>query len=708
MVNSPTTCKSEDRKDRQTEEGERGEKKQWMIRGREGRQDEKPYNDVSRAGTAIHLFKNTPSPEDTSRPENTHSPEDTSSPKNTSRAENTFNSENISSPEVAIKLNDEKRVEKRVRDEDSVLLYDGYSPLSNSYPAEFQVEGQKFTNITHYLEYRKALYFRDQEAAGKILQTSSHQELTSSHPEWEQLERRVLIEAMLQKFGQNVELRENLLDTGNSYLLHSSRDEMYGHYGSFPKPQLLLNRKQWHGKNIEGEALMETREMLRKKAEEQSVFGNREQSDRDTEMMEGNVGKRVKGLTDVYVSGEVISDRVINVRGKWVHKKDSETLVYISKESPFSDLHPAPFTVEGQRFSCAEQYTMYHRALLFEDQEGAEEILQCKDPVKMSSLRGVNGITREHMKRWEEYAEEIMKDAEVYKYSQNPELKELLFKTGELYLGRAHTDRFYGTGVVFESDDALDRNKWTGENRVGKALMAAREILRREDGLESREECSESGEELVEGFVPVWEKWIHRRNSDMFLYSSWSPLSTMYPSSFTVDGETYSCSYQYILNQQALMFRDEEAATRILNTIDPEDLVRIPVKGFNGQQWEECVEDIRIDAYCHSLSQNEKLKRLLLDTGDLYIGHMGKNVKYSTGVDIHTKYPFDRSRWTGENKDGKLLMLIREKLQNGPLEEYITNRKTFFKVDNGKYLAEDIVSEVVSDRVIAVSGKMGS
>ena len=157
--------------------------------------------------------------------------------------------------------------------------------------------------------------------------------------------------------------------------------------------------------------------------------------------------------------------------GKWVHKKDSETLVYMSKESPFSNLHPASLTVEGQRFSCAKQYTMYHRALLFEDQEGAEDILQCKEPDKMASIRGSRGITGEHLMKWEENAEEIMRDAAVYKYSQNPELKELLFKTGDLYLGQeSHNDRFYGTGVVFDSDDALDRNKWTGKNRVGKAF----------------------------------------------------------------------------------------------------------------------------------------------------------------------------------------------------------------------------------------------
>ena len=190
--------------------------------------------------------------------------------------------------------------------------------------------------------------------------------------------------------------------------------------------------------------------------------------------------------------------------------------------------------------------------------------------------------------------------------------------------------------------------------------MAAREILRREDGLESKEECSESGEELVEGFVPVWERWIHRRNSDMFLYRSWSPLSTMSPSSFTVDGQTYNSCQQYISHQEALMFRDEEAATRILNTTDPEDLMRIPVKGFIRKQWEECEEDIRIDAYFHNFIQNENLKRLLLDTGDLYIGSMGKNVKYRTGVDIDSEYAFNRSRWTGQNINGKYLILVRE------------------------------------------------
>ena len=69
------------------------------------------------------------------------------------------------------------------------------------------------------------------------------------------------------------------------------------------------------------------------------------------------------------------------------------------------------------------------------------------------------------------------------------------------------------------------------------------------------------------------------------------------------------------------------------------------------------------------------MKRLLLDTGDLCIGCMGRNKKYTTGVDIDSECAFNRSRWTGENRVGELLMLIREKLKKGSLEELVGNRK---------------------------------
>src|SRR5262249_35433359 len=49
-------------------------------------------------------------------------------------------------------------------------------------------------------------------------------------------------------------------------------------------------------------------------------------------------------------------------------------------QGPFSQWHPSPFSVSGRRFSHAEQFMMYCKAILFHDSESAEKILQPPTP----------------------------------------------------------------------------------------------------------------------------------------------------------------------------------------------------------------------------------------------------------------------------------------------------------------------------------------
>ena len=45
-----------------------------------------------------------------------------------------------------------------------------------------------------------------------------------------------------------------------------------------------------------------------------------------------------------------------------------------------SQWYPSPFTVEGVRYHCAEQYMMAQKARLFEDAEMLREIMAAKHP----------------------------------------------------------------------------------------------------------------------------------------------------------------------------------------------------------------------------------------------------------------------------------------------------------------------------------------
>jgi ADP-ribose binding protein with NADAR domain len=59
---------------------------------------------------------------------------------------------------------------------------------------------------------------------------------------------------------------------------------------------------------------------------------------------------------------------------------------FFRPEAPFSQWYPARFELAGKLFSCAEQYMMYGKAILFGDTEVAAEILAAVAPKQHKAL----------------------------------------------------------------------------------------------------------------------------------------------------------------------------------------------------------------------------------------------------------------------------------------------------------------------------------
>jgi ribA/ribD-fused uncharacterized protein len=72
-----------------------------------------------------------------------------------------------------------------------------------------------------------------------------------------------------------------------------------------------------------------------------------------------------------------------------------------------------------------------------------------------------------------------MVDANLYKYSQNEELKELLLNPeleGKHYVEASPLDKIWGIGVG-ETEALDDESNWRGQNLLGKALDEVRDKL---------------------------------------------------------------------------------------------------------------------------------------------------------------------------------------------------------------------------------------
>jgi ribA/ribD-fused uncharacterized protein len=153
-------------------------------------------------------------------------------------------------------------------------------------------------------------------------------------------------------------------------------------------------------------------------------------------------------------------------------------------QGPFSQWHPSPFLLGGIKFTHAEQFMMYAKAVLFGDRDVAERILIATTPEEQKALgRKVNGFDPAV---WVLFREGVVFDGSYAKYSQNRELRESLLATRGTVLAEASPyDRVWGIGLAADDPRARDQTQWRGSNLLGKVLMRVREVLLWEQSHES-------------------------------------------------------------------------------------------------------------------------------------------------------------------------------------------------------------------------------
>jgi ribA/ribD-fused uncharacterized protein len=147
--------------------------------------------------------------------------------------------------------------------------------------------------------------------------------------------------------------------------------------------------------------------------------------------------------------------------------------------SCLSQWWPSPFTVDGVTFATAEHYMMWHKARLFGDTETADRILGVRHPNEAKTLgRLVRNFDED---RWVAARYDIVVAGSVAKFGQNDDLRRFLLGTGDRVLVEASPlDRVWGIGLAADDERAADPARWLGLNLLGKALMDAREILRKD------------------------------------------------------------------------------------------------------------------------------------------------------------------------------------------------------------------------------------
>jgi ribA/ribD-fused uncharacterized protein len=144
---------------------------------------------------------------------------------------------------------------------------------------------------------------------------------------------------------------------------------------------------------------------------------------------------------------------------------------------PFSQWYKSNFSENGITFNCAEQYMMYSKAKMFNDEFAMKKILESSNPKKQKELGRT--VTDYDDKIWNEHKIQIVTQGNYLKFSQNLHLKEILVKTKDKIIVEASPyDRIWGIGLGTDDKKILDPKNWRGTNWLGEAIMKVRETIK--------------------------------------------------------------------------------------------------------------------------------------------------------------------------------------------------------------------------------------
>lgn len=151
---------------------------------------------------------------------------------------------------------------------------------------------------------------------------------------------------------------------------------------------------------------------------------------------------------------------------------------YLIGDSDNTDTNPN--TDEDITFNCAEQFMMYCKAGRFHDTDTQRRIMATPLPKEQKNLG--RKVKEFYDERWDEVKSDVVLAGSIAKFARNRKLKAKLLETGDRLLVEASSaDRVWGIGYTAKHAMA-NRDDW-GENRLGKALMVARDHIRSKEAI---------------------------------------------------------------------------------------------------------------------------------------------------------------------------------------------------------------------------------
>ena len=143
-------------------------------------------------------------------------------------------------------------------------------------------------------------------------------------------------------------------------------------------------------------------------------------------------------------------------------------------------------------------------------------------------------------------------------------------------------------------------------------------------------------------------------------------LSNWYLSNFKIGSTQFSSMEQYMMYKKAIAFNNTKIAKKILETTDVSKIKTLgrQVSNYNDTYWNGVRQIIIYKGLLEKFSQNEDLKKRLLNTGNDILAECAVQDKiWGIGLSMKDVNRWDMEKWRGENLLGFALMMVREELQ---------------------------------------------
>lgn len=142
-------------------------------------------------------------------------------------------------------------------------------------------------------------------------------------------------------------------------------------------------------------------------------------------------------------------------------------------------------------------------------------------------------------------------------------------------------------------------------------------------------------------------------------------FSNWHKCTFKVEETTYNCTEQFMMAEKARLFNDQETLIKIMSIDSPKEQKALgrKVKNFDVNKWNTIAKDIVYIGCYAKFSQNEYLKKLLLETEGTLVEASPYDKIWGIGLASDQPEAKNRNTWNGTNWLGEILTKVRNDLQ---------------------------------------------